>query len=67
MSPGIHRIRYRAMALLLVGPLSTAHPSNECDVETIEVEGALASVFRVNDQHGRDATTTIIWAEEDER
>jgi anti-sigma factor RsiW len=54
-----------AALLLVMRPWQSRLPTNECDVETLEVDGSLASVFRVKDgAHGGDATTTIIWAEE---
>jgi anti-sigma factor RsiW len=57
-----------ALATLLVvfRPWHPGHPTNECDVETLEVEGALATVIKVADlPHHGDGTTTIIWQEAD--
>jgi anti-sigma factor RsiW len=52
--------------LFLVHPWHLAHPSNGCDVESLEVEGAVAAVLTVDDTpHHGDGPTTIIWTEED--
>jgi anti-sigma factor RsiW len=56
-----------AVALFVTHPWRPPHPSNECDVEVLDVEGGLATVLRVSDpHHGEDATTTIIWTETEE-
>jgi anti-sigma factor RsiW len=57
-----------AVALFVTQPWRPPHPSNECDVEMLDVEGGLASVLRVSDpHHGEDGTTTIIWTETEEQ
>jgi anti-sigma factor RsiW len=56
-----------ALFLFLAHPWHPAHASNDCDVESLEVEGAVATVITLPDQpHSGDGTTTIIWAEETE-
>jgi anti-sigma factor RsiW len=58
-----------AMAASLVLFLGRRLPTitNECDIESLEVEGAAATVLRVGDaHHGGDATTTIIWTHEED-
>jgi anti-sigma factor RsiW len=55
-----------AAFLFVVRPWQPRLPTNECDVESLEVAGPMATVLRVQDRaHGGDATTTIIWAEEE--
>jgi hypothetical protein len=54
-----------AAFLLVANPFRPRLPSNECDVESLEVSGGLASVLKVRDHaHGDNATMSIIWAEE---
>lgn len=56
-----------ALFLFLAHPWHPTHASNDCDVETLEVEGAVATVMTLPDQpHNGDGNTTIIWAEETE-
>jgi anti-sigma factor RsiW len=56
-----------AMAASLVLFLGRPLPTNECDIESLEVGGAAATVMRVRDvHHGGDATTTIIWTDEED-
>jgi anti-sigma factor RsiW len=54
------------MALLVVvRPWHPRHPENDCDVESLEVDGSMATVMSVNDSpHRGDGATTIIWAED---
>jgi anti-sigma factor RsiW len=55
-----------AAFLFMVQPWHPTHPSDNCDVETLEVEGAMASVFKVHDAPHAGDTATVIWtAEED--
>jgi anti-sigma factor RsiW len=56
-----------ATLLFLFMPWNGRHnPENDCDVESLEVDGALATVLKVHDvPHKGDDTTTIIWSEED--
>jgi anti-sigma factor RsiW len=55
------------VALLVLFRLRPLHaPTNECDIESLEVEGSMATVFRVSDTgHESGPTTTIIWTEEE--
>ncbi len=54
-----------AALLLVVRPWHPRHPENDCDVESLEVAGAMATVLRVSDSpHSGDGQTTIIWAED---
>ena len=41
-------------------------PTNEAEVESLEVQGALATVFRVPDSVDSNRTTTVIWASLDD-
>jgi anti-sigma factor RsiW len=55
-----------AAFLLIVKPWHPAHPSDNCDVESLEVSGGLATVLQMHDTpHSGDATT-IIWTTEEE-
>ncbi len=55
-----------AAAFVFIFQSSRITPSNECDIENFEVEGAFATVLKLADtQHGGDATTTVVWAQED--
>lgn len=38
--------------------------SDNCDVETLEVDGAQAAVFQI--QHNGDSSTTVIWTPEED-
>jgi anti-sigma factor RsiW len=55
-----------AAALLLVfQPWQAGQPENDCDIESLETSGAVATVFRLHDSpHRGEATTTVIWTEE---
>jgi anti-sigma factor RsiW len=53
-----------AALIFFLRPFSRS--DNDCDVESLEVEGAYATVLQVHDiPHEGDGATTIIWAEED--
>jgi hypothetical protein len=56
-----------AAFLFIVKPWHPGHPENDCDVESLEVDGAYATVMQLHDipHTGDSGTTTIIWAEED--
>jgi anti-sigma factor RsiW len=56
-----------AMAtLLLIFHPWRHNPENDCDVESLEVDGAVATVITMHDVPHHDTdTTTVIWAEED--
>jgi anti-sigma factor RsiW len=52
--------------LFLVRPWHAPHPTNNCDVESLEVDGALAGVYTMPDSpHRGDGNTTIIWMNEE--
>ena len=56
-----------ATLLFFVQPWHGHNSENDCDVESLEVDGAMATVFKVHDvpHNGGSDTTTIIWSEED--
>lgn len=55
-----------AAFLFVVRPWHPGHPTDDCDIESLEVEGAVATVMQVNDMpHSGDATT-IIWTSEED-
>jgi anti-sigma factor RsiW len=55
-----------AALIFFLRPWHPPHPENDCDVESLEVDGAYATVLQVHDvPHEGDGATTIIWAEED--
>ena len=41
-------------------------PTNEANVEMLEVQGAVATVFRIEDHGDPTRTATVIWSDEDE-
>lgn len=48
---------------LLVGPLPSSDASaNETEVETLEVQGSVATVFRVQSSEDDKQSATVIWA-----
>jgi anti-sigma factor RsiW len=56
-----------AALLFAFQPWHPRHPGNDCDVESIETSGAMATVFRIADMpHHGDGTTTVIWTEEED-
>ncbi len=56
-----------AALLLILQPWHAAHAQNGCDVESLETDGAMASVIRMNDSpHSGDPGTTVIWTMEDD-
>ncbi len=50
---------------IYVGPWRTTI-TNECNIESLEVEGAAATVLKVPDAQGGDGTTTVVWIDEGE-
>ena len=52
------------VAMLLFGPFGKNLPTNDCDVEELEVEGGTAMLLQVDDDDGRPMT--VIWTEEEE-
>ncbi len=62
MSTGL-AIAAVAALLLVVRPWHPRHPENDCDVESLEVDGAMATVMSLSDApHHGDGTTTIIFS-----
>ena len=56
-----------AALLFLVLPWHSGHASNGCDVVSLETSGAMATVFKLSDMpHKGDASTTVIWTEEED-
>jgi anti-sigma factor RsiW len=55
-----------AAFLFIMQPWHPRHPSDNCDVESLEVEGAMATVFKVNDAPHSGDTATVIWATEED-
>ncbi len=54
-----------AALLFFVQPWHPAHASDNCDVESLETSGAMATVFKLGDMpHQGDASATVIWTEE---
>jgi anti-sigma factor RsiW len=52
--------------LVMARPWHPTHASNGCDVESLEVAGAVATVLTIPDSpHRGDGETTVIWMEED--
>lgn len=52
-----------AAMLLVFAPGRGAHPSNGCDVDEIEVTGAVDTILTLDDDdHG--GSTTVLWIEE---
>ncbi len=52
------------VAVFYIGPWRTV-VTDECDIESLEVSGAAATVMKVPDPHG-DGTSTVIWLDEEE-
>jgi anti-sigma factor RsiW len=67
LSSGLLAVAAAAGFFLLMQP---GHPSNNCDVESLEVDGSLATVMTLHDNHRHivgkesDHTMTVIWHEE---
>jgi anti-sigma factor RsiW len=56
-----------AALLFTFQPWHPRHPGNDCEVESLETSGAMATVFRIADMpHHGDASTTVIWTEEED-
>lgn len=52
-----------AAAMLLVFVPRGSHPSNDCEVDEIEVTGAVDTILKLDDDdHG--GSTTVLWIEE---
>ena len=46
--------------------LMRGHQTNEAEVESLEVQGAIATVFRVEDGADPSHTATVIWTDDEE-
>lgn len=56
-----------AALLFVVQPWHPAHAQNGCDIESLETDGAVATVFHMDDSpHKGDEPTTVIWTTEDD-
>ncbi len=55
-----------AAFLFMLGPWQAEHPTNNCDVEHLEVSGSTATVLTVNDVAHTGDSTTIIWTTEED-
>ena len=56
-----------AALLFIVQPWHPAHAQNGCEIESLETEGAVASVIHMSDTpHRGDEATTVIWTTEDD-
>jgi anti-sigma factor RsiW len=53
-----------AAAFLLLPARLSALPSNNCDIESLDVTGGSATVMKLDDPHG-EGTTTVVWLEEE--
>jgi anti-sigma factor RsiW len=54
-----------AALLFFVQPWHPAHATDNCDVESLETSGAVATVFKLGDMpHNGDSSATVIWTEE---
>lgn len=54
-----------AAVMILLAPLKRVPPTNECDIESLDVAGVQATVFKIPDSTRAGLTTTIIWTEEE--
>ena len=57
---------FAAGAFALFFFLRAGVPSNEAQIESLEVSGGSATVLRMHDDKNPDQTTTVIWASLDE-
>ena len=55
-----------AAFLFMLAPWHAEHPTNNCDVEHLEVSGSTATVLTVNDVAHKGDSTTIIWTTEED-
>jgi anti-sigma factor RsiW len=53
-----------AAAAFLFLPRSPGAPSNNCDIESLDVTGGNATVMKLDDPHG-GGTTTVVWLQEE--
>lgn len=56
-----------AALLFVIQPWHPAHAQNGCEIESLETEGAVATVIHMDDApHKGDEPTTVIWTTEDD-
>jgi anti-sigma factor RsiW len=66
-SAGLLSVAAAAALLFFVQPWHPAHAQNGCEIESLETEGAVASVIHMDDApHRGDEATTVIWTTEDD-
>ena len=66
-SAGLVSVAAAAALLFFVQPWHSAHAQNGCEIESLETEGAVASVIHMDDApHRGDEATTVIWTTEDD-
>lgn len=64
-SAGLVTAAAAAALLFIVQPWHPAHAQNGCEIESLETEGAVASVIHMDDMpHRGDESTTVIWTTE---
>ncbi len=66
-SAGLVSVAAAAALLFFVQPWHSAHAQNGCEIESLETEGAVATVIHMDDApHRGDEPTTVIWTTEDD-
>ena len=66
-SAGLVSVAAAAALLFFVQPWHSAHAQNGCEIESLETEGAVATVIHMDDApHRGDESTTVIWTTEDD-
>ncbi len=66
-SAGLVSLAAAAALLFIVQPWHSGHAQNGCEIESLETEGAVASVIHMDDApHKGDEATTVIWTTEDD-
>ena len=66
-SAGLVSAAAAAALLFFVQPWHPRHAENDCDIESLETSGAMATVFHMSDApHRGDGSTTVIWTEEED-
>ena len=56
-----------AALLFVVQPWHPGHAQNNCEIENLETEGAVATVIHMDDTpHRGDESTTVIWTTEED-
>ncbi|HWE28135.1 MAG TPA: hypothetical protein VHB97_09045 [Polyangia bacterium] len=66
-SAGLLSLAAAAALVFFVQPWHPGDVSNGCDVLSLETSGGVATVFKLSDMpHKGDASTTVIWTEEED-